>query len=751
MLNSVIKSDGKRVPFDPERLRKWSTFAAVKGVSWSEIELEAVKRCYDGISTRDLHNAMIDACIDKKDQKYSDMAGRLLLGQIYKEAHGGFSSIPSLGDFYQDMVDKNHWEQMDYSAEDLNKLGKLVKHDKNLGYGYSVLRQMSDKYMLKDVIKNRVHESPQFAFMGIAMKLMEAQPKERRLEDVAKTYGFISDLKINLPSPYLTGIRTNIKGAASCCLFKAGDNADSLAIANYLAHKFTIANSGIGVYMQTRSTGDGVKNNRIKHSGLLPYYRWMQGSVTASKQASRGGSATVTYSSLEPDFEDLIRLKHPTTPVEKKIDQLDYSVVVNHAFLRRAAKNLDWMLVSYKDAPELYDAMYLDESTFEEVYDKVSRKRINKKVVKARDMLQEIINQQLATGRIYLFFADNVNKHTPFKDTVWQSNLCQEVFLPTKPFYNMSDLDTGANTDKSELALCFLASIVAGRVKPDEYEEVAYYTALLIDNVIDFMDYPFYHTEVTAKKRRSIGVGITNLAHYLASNGVGYGSKEGKVLMHELAERHYYYLARASLRLAKEKGVAEWMDKTKWVEGWTPLSSYSKSVDDIADFKLHFDWKQLQKDIVDNGGIRNSVLVAIAPNESSSLVSNTTNSLYPIRDHMMYKQSQKGNVLFIVPEYDKLKNKYEYAWDVSDKDLMETYGIFTKFADQGISCDSYIDYTKLPDGKVSIKGQMQKIMLAAKLGVKSLYYLNSKTKSADSLAGEIVVIQEDDGCDSCKL
>lgn len=750
MINTVVKSDGTKVPFDPERLRKWSTFAAGKGVSWSEIELEAVRRCYDGISTRDLHNAMIDACVDKKDQKYSDMAGRLLLGQIYKEAHGGFSSIPSLIDFYTNMIGKNHWEEMDYTDDELLKLGKLIKHDKNLGYGYSVLRQMSDKYMLKDAIKNVVHESPQFAFMGIAMKLMEQQPKDRRLEDVSKVYSYISDLKINLPSPYLTGIRTKIKGAASCCLFKAGDNADSLAIANYLAHKFTIANSGIGVYMQTRSTGDGVNNNRIRHSGLLPYYRWMQGAVSASKQASRGGSATVTFSSLEPDFEDLIRLKHPTTPAEKKIDQLDYSVVVNNAFLRRAAKNMDWMLVSYKDAPELYDAMYEGEEKFEAVYDKVSRKRITKKIVKARDMLQEIINQQLATGRIYLFFADNVNMHTPFKDTVWQSNLCQEVFLPTKPFYNISDLDTGENTDKSELALCFLASIVAGRVKEDEYEDVAYYTALLIDNVIDFMDYPFLHTEITAKKRRSIGVGITNLAHYLASKGEGYTTQGGKILMHELAERHYYHLTKASLRLAKEKGVADWMDKTKWVEGWLPIDTYSKEVDKVGDFKLQHDWETLRAEIVANGGIRNSVLVAIAPNESSSLVSNTTNSLYPIRDYIMYKQSQKGNVLFIVPEYEKLKNKYQYAWDVPNKDLMEMYGIFTKFTDQGISADSYVDYTKLADGKVSMKDQMQKIMLAAKLGVKSLYYLNSKTKSADSLA-DSDQLEEDDGCEACKL
>lgn len=284
-----------------------------------------------------------------------------------------------------------------------------------------------------------------------------------------------------------------------------------------------------------------------------------------------------------------------------------------------------------------------------------------------------------------MFFADNANKHTPFKDVIYQSNLCQEIFLPTKAFHNMTDLFTGENTEDQELALCFLSSIVAGRVTPEEYEDVAYYTVLTIDNVIETMQYPFKHNEITAKARRSIGVGITNLAHYLASNFVTYSDPYGKKLIHELAERHYYWLARASLRLAKEKGNAEWMHKTKWPEGWLPIDTYAKAVDDIGNFKLKMDWEGLRQDIIAQGGIRNSVLAAIAPNESSSLVSNTTNSVYPVRDTIVYKQSQKGNVLFIVPDYDKLKDIYQSAWDTPDKDMAEAYGLLTKFLDQGAS------------------------------------------------------------------
>jgi len=770
LINFVTKANGKKEPFNPEKLRKWSEFAKNikrnKGkVSWSEIELEAVKRGYDGMPTSDLHNAMISACISKQTQPYADFAARLLIGRLYKQAHGGFTKIPSLLEFYKDSVKGKFWADMDYTDAEIEALGKVINHEKNLGYDYSVLRQMEDKYLVRDVINGVVHETPQFLFMGLAMRVMEKQPKETRLLDVTQLYTYTSDLKINLPSPYLTTVRTNILGSASCCLFRADDTAQSQRIANTIAHEYTLNNAGIGVNISTRATGQGVKNNRIVHGGMLPYLRWMEASVGASKQASRGGSATITFSCLEPDFDDLIRLKNPTTPNNKRVDKLDYSVVVNNAFLRRAATGKDWMLVSVNDAPELYEAMYAPEEEFEEVYERVSRKRIKKTIVKARDMLVEIIKQRAETGRIYIFFADNVNRHTPFLDLIYQSNLCQEIFLPTKAFQKMSDLDTGENTDTSELALCFLASIVAGRVTPEEYEDVAYYTVLTIDNIIEDMVYPFLHNEITAKARRSIGVGITNLAHYLADNDASYTDEKGKVLMHELAERHYFWLAKASLRLGKEKGNAEWMHKTKWPEGWLPIDTYSKEVDKIADFELKLDWETLRQEIIDNGGIRNSVLTAVAPNESSSLVSNTTNSLYPVRDTILFKQSQKGNVLFIVPDYDRLKNKYQIAWDVPHRHMAECYGIFTKFMDQGISCDEWADYTASEDGKLSYKTEIQFILTMAKLGAKSLYYMNSRTKSSETMADQdlkelgmepaaldqLPDDDEDDGCEACKM
>lgn len=752
MINFVTKENGKKEEFKVEKLRKWSEFSwnNSKGkVNWSEIELEAIKRCYDGIPTRDLHKAMIDVCVDKQEERYLIPAGRLLIGQVYKDAHGGFNMIPKFTDFNKDMIKRGLWEDMHYSEQELLQFEKAINHNKNLEYGYSVIRQLVDKYLIKDNVNNIVHESPQFAFMGIAMKVMQKQPLDRRSEDVLKLYKYVSELKINLPSPYLTTLRTPITGSASCCVFRADDTASSLSVANHIAHEFTLNNAGIGVYLQTRATGRGVKKNRIVHGGLLPYWRWMESSVGASKQSSRGGNATVTFTCLEPDWKDLIQTKNPLTPAEKRVDKLDYSVVVNNAFLRRAAKKQDWMLVSYDDAPELYEALYKPEEVFDEVYEKVSRKRIKKTIVNAQKMLLDIVKQRYETGRIYLFFADNANTHTPFKETIYQSNLCQEIFLPTKPFHSVANLYSGEDINDGEVALCFLSAIVAGRVKPEEYEDVAYYTVLTIDNVIDTMKYPFKHTEITAKARRSIGVGITNLAHYLASNMVSYSSEKGKQMMHELAELHYYSLAKASLRLGKEKGNAEWMDKTKWPEGWLPIDTYAKNLDSVADFENKCDWETLRKDIIENGGIRNSVLVAHMPCESSSVVSNTVNGLYPIRDLALFKQSQKGNVSFIAPDADKLKLFYDYAYEMEKEPVADTYAIFSKFTDQGISADEYENLTKEMSSEERTKRSVKFILRCAKNGVKSIYYLNSKTKSSNTIAQDVE--EDESGCESCRM
>lgn len=737
MITTVVKSNGTSVPFDPERLNKAAIFGA-DNEAWSHVALDAYKRLYDGCTTKEVQWAMIDACTDRQDEVHSRFGGRLLIGQIYKEAFGGFTHIPPLSKFYQDMVQKQHWEEMGYTGLELAELDVTIDHSKDLTYGYAVLKQFRDKYGIKDNIKDILFESPQMMFMGIAMAVMKKMPMDRRLKDVIKLYTYLSDLKINAPTPYLNGLRTGATGYASCCIIKADDSAKSIGVAKEVAYTMTTKQAGIGYFLGSRSLGDGVRRSTIRHQGKLPYYRGIDTSVKENRQQSRGGSATVSFLMLDPEVEVLMRLKNPQSVATQRINTMDYSVGINKAFIGRVAKNQDWVLVSYLYAPQLHEGMFtMTREEFDAEMDRVAGdENIPKQIVKARDLALEIPKQRAATGRLYVYWTDEMNRHTPFKEVVYSSNLCQEIALPTKGYTDMRNLFM--EVEDGEVALCFLASLVAGRVKEDEYEDVAYYTVLMIDNVMDIMDYPYEQMDFTAKARRSIGVGITNLAHYIAKHEVAYGSPESKQLVHDLAELHSYSLHKASLRLAKERGVAEWMHKTKYPSGWLPIDTYTKAADSVvADPSLKQDWESLRKEIIATGGIRNSVLEAFMPNESSSLATNTTNGVYPIRDHILFKKSPQGSVLFIVPEYEQLKAYYTPAWDVDTKDMVDIYSVLQKFTGQAISSDFYLDYEKLPDGKMSLKDQLGYLIYATKMGMKSWYYLNSKVGAGYSLTEQL--------------
>lgn len=739
MITQVIKSDGSEVVFDPERLNKAAIFGDDGNGNWSHIALDAYKRLYDGCTTKEVNQAIIDACISRKDEAHARMAGRVLVGQIYKEAFGGFTKIPSLPNFYHRMVDSGYWEDMKYTGLELTALEAVIDHSKDLSYGYAVLKQFRDKYGIKDAVNDILFESPQMMFMGMAMAVMKNMPKDRRIKDVTKLYTYLSDLKINAPTPYLNGLRTGKTGYASCCVIKADDTAKSIGVAREVAYTMTVNQAGIGYYLASRSIGDGVRGNTIKHMGKLPYYRGIDAGVKENRQQSRGGSATVSFLALDPQIDELIRLRNPMTVTSKRINTMDYSVGINKSFVNRVAKNLDWMLVSYKDAPQLHDGMFtMTMEEFDSEVDKIAKDAsIPKTWIKARDLAIEIITQRTETGRLYVYWTDEMNRHTPFKETIYSSNLCCEISLPTKGYSDMRNLFK-YDAEDGEVALCFLASLVAGRVKPEEYGDVAYYTVLMIDNVMDIMTYPYENMESTVKKRRSIGVGITNVAHYIATHRVPYGSPESKQLVHDLAELHSYSLHKASLRLAKERGVCEWIGKTKYPSGWLPIDTYNKAIDSVVkDPTLKQDWESLRKEIVDFGGIRNSVLEAYMPNESSSLATNTTNGIYPVRDHVIFKKSPQGQVLFIVPDYEKLKDYYTSAWDTPTNDLIDIYALFQKFTGQAISADLYLDYTKQKDGKISMKEQLGYLIKATKVGMKTWYYLNSKVGAGDSLTAEL--------------
>lgn len=743
-INTVIKSNGKEVPFDAEKLNKKARWAASRKVNWSDVALKALKRLHDRCTTQDIDKALIDTCVEEFDEKHFLLAGRVLAGTIYKEAFGGCENIPTLKEHHDNMNSQAYWEPLPYSEDEFDLLNKEIDHEKDLGYSYPEIKQINDKYVVRNRVKQVSLESPQFMYMGMAMANMKNMPKDRRLQDVITLYRYLSDKKICAPTPFMTNLRTPSRSYASCAIFSTKDSASSLATGDHIAYMMTCASAGLGSHLKTRSKGDEVRGGTTIHQGKRPYYKVTEAMVAANLQNSRGGSATMHVNVLDPEINDIVTWKSKKTATKLRVDGIHYSVGYNELFVKKVYNDEQWLLVSYKDAPDLYEAMYSgDQTTFNKLYLQYDAKLTDKTYVNARKLMTEVLVQGQESGQVYLHRTDEMNRHTPHKDVIYSSNLCQETGFPSQGYDSVDQLykEHTVNSDGTvpEIGLCSLAAVVARRVTKDEWGDVAYYCALMIDNVMDIMDYPFPHLKTTAQARRNIGVGITDLAGHMAEKHLKYSSLEGKQYIHRLAELHSYSMIKASVRLAKERGVCEWIDKTKWADGWLPIDTMNKNVFKVVKQPLVQDWEGLREEVKLHG-VRHSVMVNFMPNESSSVATNGTNSVLPARSVKVLKTNGTKMTRFLVPNSDTLGDEYELAWDIKTKDMIDVYSCIQAFTDQSISADIYLDFTK---GTITGKDMLKDWMYQSMMGMKTRYYVNSKTNSGNSKSTEVV---EDVGC-----
>jgi ribonucleoside-diphosphate reductase alpha subunit len=744
MINTIKKRDGTVVEFDAEKLNKWSEWGAGLGVEWGSVALGACRKVFDGCTTDDLENALISECVDRETTAHLRMAGRIFIGRVYKRAFGSWKAIPSVNTMYHSMIFLGLWEPMGYSHEELDYADSFIMHNLDMSATLTETKQILEKYAIIDRVDNKIYESPQFVYMRMALGACKDMPRERRMQDVRDLYFAYSRKLQNPPTPFFINLGTPKRQYASCCIFTTLDTIGSLAAADHIAYIMTAASAGIGSHMKTRSKGDKVRGGAIVHQGKLPYLRVQEKVVAANMQSSRGGANTAHINALDPEIFALLKLKNVQSLPEDRIKDIDYSFGSNELFARKVAKNEDWMLVSYADAPNLWEAMYKgDQSHFNILYELIENDdRIPKQIVSARAIAILALSEAYGTGRMYLHSVDLMNEHTPFLETIYSSNLCQEISFPSKGYESTAELYEYAE-GKGEIGLCNLGAIAANT--PEEmYKQVAYTTLLAIDNVIDIMDYPFPQLKFTAQARRNAGVGITNLAYEMAVKGFKYTSLEGKQYIHRLAERHSYYLHLASIRLAKERGPCAWLNRTKYATGWLPIDDDSTEIDKVVPQALMYDWEALRAEGM-KYGYRFSVHEAHMPCESSSIAGGHTNSVYPIRDYKMVKTSGNNKTLFIAPNLDELKGRYELAYNIPSKDMIEVYAVIRKFTGQEISADLYHKYGE--DRKIGTKQMLTDFLYMRKMKVATRYYVNSKTRAEL----DEMMVEEGGVCDACSL
>lgn len=418
----------------------------------------------------------------------------------------------------------------------------------------------------------------------------------------------------------------------------------------------------------------------------------------------------------------MIVLKNNKGVDDARARKVDYCFQFNGYLYQRLLKNESISFFSPHDVPGLYNAFCSDQEEFQRLYEKYEAiPSIRRRTLSAREAFSMFATERYETGRIYLQNIDHSNTHSPFDESVApieQSNLCMEIDLPSKPF-------TDVNADDGMISLCTLAAINWGNFnKPEDMQKACELAVRALDAVLDYQEYPIGHAERATKLYRPLGVGIINLAYFLAKRGLKYDD-EALSTIHEWTEAWSYYLLKASVDLAKEQGRCDGFEDLKYAKGILPIDTYKNSIDELVPNDLKMPWDELRNEIAEYG-IRNATVMALMPSETSSQISNSTNGIEPIRSLVTKKVSKDGVLSQVVPEIGKLKNKYDLLWDQKTPEgYIKLCGVLQKFIDQGISANTSYNPQHFQDAKVPMVQLLKDIMLAYKYGLKSLYYNNT--------------------------
>jgi ribonucleoside-diphosphate reductase alpha chain len=765
----VSKRNGETEALDLEKIHKVVTWAAegLKNVSVSQVEIKSHIQFYDGIKTEDIHETLIKSAADlisTETPDYQYLAARLSVFHLRKKAYGQFEP-PTLYKHVTKLVSSGKYDEhllADYTEAEFDLMDSYLDHWRDMSFSYAAMKQLEGKYLVQNRVTGEIFESAQFLYILVAACLFAKYPKETRLDYVRKFYDAVSLFKLSLPTPIMSGVRTPTRQFSSCVLIETDDSLDSINATASSIVKYVSQRAGIGINAgRIRALGSEIRGGEALHTGCIPFYKYFQTAVKSCSQGGvRGGAATLFYPLWHYEVESLLVLKNNRGVEENRVRHLDYGIQFNKLMYQRMIKGEYISLFSPSDCPGMYDAFFADQDEFERLYTQYEADpSIRKKQIKAVELFSLFMQERASTGRIYLQNVDHCNTHSPFDPSVApvrQSNLCLEIALPTKPLKHVND-------EEGEIALCTLSAFNLGAIDSlDELSELAELSVRALDNLLDYQDYPVPAAYNATMGRRTLGVGVINFAYYLAKNNVRYSDGSANGLVHRTFEAIQYHLLKASNLLAKEKGACPKFNETTYAQGILPIDTYKKDLDKVCNEPLHLDWETLRSDMV-KYGLRNSTLSALMPSETSSQISNATNGIEPPRGHISVKASKDGILKQVVPEYEVLKHKYELLWTLPSNDgYLQLVGIMQKFVDQTISANTNYDPSKFPGNKVPMKVLLKDLLTAYKLGVKTLYYHNTRDgaddtsiKQPDAASSKAVEVveTEDEGCEGggCKI
>lgn len=768
----VQKRDGS---LEPLMIEKWQNqitkiCRGIADVSQSMIEIKSQPHFYDGITTREIDEITLRAIVNLIDvdanpdighTNYQFVAGKQRLSILRKDVYGAYEP-PGLYDIVKKNVSVGLYtpELLEwYTEDDWNKMHDMLDHSKDELYSYAAIEQLIEKYLVRNRATKDIYETPQVRYMVAAATVFHnEEPNATRMRYIKEYYQAAADGLFTLATPVLAGLGTPTKQFSSCVLIRSDDDLDSIFASGEMMAKYASKRAGIGLEIgRLRPLGSPIRGGEIMHTGMIPFLKkWFGDLRSCSQGGIRNASCTVYFPIWHYQFDDLIVLKNNQGTEETRVRHLDYAVVLSALFWRRFKNREQITFFDPNEVPDLYEAFYRDIDQFDRLYVKYEKRSdLRKKVMSAEEVFKGgILKERTDTGRIYLMYVDNVQRQGPFDtslDPIYQSNLCAEIVLPNRPFKRLDD-------DQGRISLCTLGSINWGAFRnPEDMRRACRILHRSLNNILDYQDFLSVQSKLSNEEIRPLGIGVTNLAYWHAKRGLRYGDADALAEVKSWIEHQAYFLTEATIELAKERGKCESSDQTWYGRGVFPWERRAAGVNDLTDFTPEIDWEPLREGLK-TYGVRNATLMAIAPVESSSVVINSTNGIEMPMSLISTKESKAGSFTQVVPEYHRLKNRYQLMWEQTDcVGYLKTAAVLQAYVDQSISTNTFYNPARFTDRKVPTTLIAKNLMNFYHWGGKTLYYsLVSKAGSKQqedvpNVPLEVVDFDDESDCESCKL
>lgn len=715
----VIKRNGKSASLDVSKIRKVVNWACNgKDVNTIALESGLKTRLRDGITTRDIQDNLINCALEMCDLDQPDwryVAGRLHIWSLWKDclATRGYN----YGNYAQTVtsfVEQGKYDRriLTYSPEELEIANSWINPDWDLDYDYAGAVLLTNRYLLPQ-------ELPQEAYLTCSLLLAMVENADNRLTYARKFYESIASRRISLATPILANLRVPNGSLTSCFIVSIDDNLES--IFNEITNTARISKNGGGVGVNVsriRATGSSVMGKKNASGGVIPWIKLLNDTAIAVNQGGRrAGAVTVGLDIWHLDVPEFLEMQTENGDQRRKAYDVFPQLILPDEFMRRVQNKQDWTLV---DPFEVKNALDIDlpplwGAEFEKAYATIEENLDTKiklyKKVNARELFKHIMRAQVETGMPYLAFKDAINKANPNKHDGYIPgvNLCTESFSNVTP-------DKYAHC-------CNLVSLNLANLEKEEMESICTLAVRILDNTIEITLPPFADAKEHNNRYRTIGVGAMGLADWLAKRELRYNNL-GEIS--NLFEDIGYYCTLASMELSKERGAYPQFQGSDWSKGLLIGSKPVEWFEENAYDKPR--WKQLSQDI-QQFGIRNSHITAIAPNTSSSLVQGCTASVLPVYSRFFYDKWAKGTVP-IAPPYINEKNWfYQENKNLHQDTVVNSIAVIQQWIDTGISMELLFNLNQgvyfAEDGERALKAKdiYDTLVMAWEKGCKAVYYV----------------------------